>query len=1241
MKHRRQRKHSGGRRAPTRRLSGPLPAVLMIAALCLWATIPLGSAADWAKSTVVLSCLLAAAVAWFSAPPSPIPPEPRWPRVGAFTAIGATAVWMAFQCAPLPVRFLARLQPAAREGYQTIFAPDGWATIGFSRFIISSEAVLWAAYLLLTWAAIRAIRTRNSVKLAGFALAAIGTGQALAGILSRGSAHQPNHLFASSRISGTFPGSNSFSGFLSLTLLVTLGLILSTAPRIIKDSKGRSARIVIFEAIHSRQLLVFVVLALAFIVQSVAILVSGSRGAVISVSLTIVLLMSWFFVESRHRGRGHAVRFLAPVLAVLFALGTGGAYALIATRFRSLLVTSDPSALSRMEIWRAAMKLLVSHPLGVGPGCFSEAFTRFQPEHFGGLRVYHAHSDYIELLCELGLPALLLMISVPVLFYRRIGLLLRLRPSGFSIWLWRAALCAVLCGLIHSFVDFNLSARPGVAVTFFVLLGITLGFESLALESRPFHKQSVYAMPPQIELPPVQLAGAGRDQSTTGHQPPATRQRSQAVVGKGAVRPSGAGKRSHAPPLPEDTPAPRRVFSRRFFPCGLLSLVACGFMALHAARSGMADWFAQVAYAANGGETGRYFWLSTPRISAEIAEQYLRHAVRLAPTSGSVLYMAGRSGIMHFAHRRREAMEEHSDQLKHDPRLALAIELAMRSEEASASAAAAPFLEAAIPHSPWNSDLHAALSLVFFHLAAAEESATRHAQFHGQAVSHARNAAYLAPNDIYTLTHLCEALSAGIRMGRDTSNTRNLTGLLTQWACRAIRLKGSTEDRILWHCHIAGIPPDDLISDPDMPLRALWNAYMMYNTRDLADSAIKCLDALDRAVSRFTNGSGTQRNAPDRRELNRYRELTIREHSKWLLRKGNWKGYRDILDNRRVAHMLLIDRRFEDVSRAIPSTEFLLLKLKAMDESIGLDCSHRLQWSRLKIDIQRPREASRIIAEVALQDSPEAVDLLARYIEEGCDLDAEDPGLLVARARDLMHRQHYDVAANILAELAGNQKIPFAWKHRVDLELALALVQQDRIEQARGILLRSAASCPTDPDILVALRDNGAGDELITMDKGVQSSVNELLADTMPDHEIGMYFLGNMVEMRGFELVRRIGPRKSSIALRLFWRFWGEVPDDIEAFVQLKDSGNRRVYEQRKPFAKYAPLLFAAGRPQMGRTLIMEFALPPTWEATPRLAIALRRASNRTWLPSAEGLLSLEMWDWGSHISPVAQKLPL
>jgi hypothetical protein len=185
-------------------------------------------------------------------------------------------------------------------------------------------------------------------------------------------------------------------------------------------------------------------------------------------------LGAWFLFN-RDGGRGQqrvsSTAGLAVSLLLVLAIGAGGTYAFTVARLKALDAPSEV-ALPRTEIWKGALRLAVSHPFGVGPGGFQAAYPPFQPQGFGGQRVYHAHNDYLELMVETGIPGLLLlMLATGILLVvtaRRL-----LRPwQGDSVWMRRSALLSVVAGLIHAAVDFNITSRPGVAALFFCLMGV-------------------------------------------------------------------------------------------------------------------------------------------------------------------------------------------------------------------------------------------------------------------------------------------------------------------------------------------------------------------------------------------------------------------------------------------------------------------------------------------------------------------------------------------------------------------------------------------------------------------------------------------------------------------------------------------------------------------------------------------------------------------------------------------------
>jgi len=213
---------------------------------------------------------------------------------------------------------------------------------------------------------------------------------------------------------------------------------------------------------------------LATFVQAVALLLSGSRGA-ISAALVALLGICVWFLRDRTRGSRRDRIPVAAILATLLILviGAGGTYAFTLQRLKTL-ETTQQAALPRTLIWQSALRQIARQPLGAGPGRFAEAFLPFQPAGYGGNRVYHAHNDYLEVMSETGIPGLLLLLTALSLALAGAARRLSYHQDGESIWMRRAALLAVVAGLIHAAVDFNLTSRPGVATLFFCLLGVAL-----------------------------------------------------------------------------------------------------------------------------------------------------------------------------------------------------------------------------------------------------------------------------------------------------------------------------------------------------------------------------------------------------------------------------------------------------------------------------------------------------------------------------------------------------------------------------------------------------------------------------------------------------------------------------------------------------------------------------------------------------------------------------------------------
>ncbi len=114
-------------------------------------------------------------------------------------------------------------------------------------------------------------------------------------------------------------------------------------------------------------------------------------------------------------------------------------------------------------------------PLGVGYGTFLTAYPTY--EHGDAVidrYINHAHNDYLELVFEGGLPALVLIAAFLILLLLRVARTIRLP-------LHRVASLAVCVLLVHSLVDYPLRTMA-LSVTFCLLLGLLF---NVGAERRP------------------------------------------------------------------------------------------------------------------------------------------------------------------------------------------------------------------------------------------------------------------------------------------------------------------------------------------------------------------------------------------------------------------------------------------------------------------------------------------------------------------------------------------------------------------------------------------------------------------------------------------------------------------------------------------------------------------------------------------------------------------------------------
>jgi O-antigen ligase len=73
---------------------------------------------------------------------------------------------------------------------------------------------------------------------------------------------------------------------------------------------------------------------------------------------------------------------------------------------------ADVSFDSRLKIWSGCLNMIKDNPFtGTGIGTFIWAYPRYKPEGLNWL-INFAHNDYIETACDMGIPALIVMLWI-------------------------------------------------------------------------------------------------------------------------------------------------------------------------------------------------------------------------------------------------------------------------------------------------------------------------------------------------------------------------------------------------------------------------------------------------------------------------------------------------------------------------------------------------------------------------------------------------------------------------------------------------------------------------------------------------------------------------------------------------------------------------------------------------------------------------------------------------------------
>lgn len=267
-------------------------------------------------------------------------------------------------------------------------------------------------------------------------------------------------------VTSTFVNRNSYATYAGMGLVAIVGLLLGVAQR---ASRGRhqpiALRVAAFvEAMIRRGL----VLVLAMMVVTVALLGTGSRAGIVASLLGVITLLVATVALGRQRIVSIAILSVAGAVIAALVLSFGGLFA------DRLADSGDVGV--RLSVARRAFEAARDAPwTGFGYGSFDRVFAVYRdPNDLMDSILFHwdkAHNSYVELLFDLGLPATLavaLLLGGLLVQMIRNALGRETLPMVSLITLAASALV-----LAHATLDFSLQIQA-VTLTFAALLGAGL-----------------------------------------------------------------------------------------------------------------------------------------------------------------------------------------------------------------------------------------------------------------------------------------------------------------------------------------------------------------------------------------------------------------------------------------------------------------------------------------------------------------------------------------------------------------------------------------------------------------------------------------------------------------------------------------------------------------------------------------------------------------------------------------------
>jgi O-antigen ligase len=392
----------------------------------------------------------------------PHPVGVRWIAAPA-TLIAAVICWIVFQNATWTPPALHH--PIWAMASDVLGRPlDGSISVNRDLTALALMRLLTAASVF--WLALQFGRDAARANTLILALAAICTVYCVYGLvafgLTPGTVLWTENPYMRGFVTATFYNRNNFATYAGIGFVLLSGMILRLyGDGLTVDGAARRIKIAAFIQITGER--GAIPIGAAFIVF-VAMLLSGSRGAIVAAGIGLFTLLALMLRDSRIR----VVDRRATVAVVVFAIAA--ATLIYGEILIGKVAQQGFSDASRIAIYQITLGSILDSPLtGYGYGTFKDIFPMFRDRSVTPAGIWEmAHNSYLEIFQGLGLIAGFMLIgAVGLLALTCLKGALK-RRTGAAIPAIATAVSVLLAA--KAFVDFSLQIQA-VTLTFMAILG--------------------------------------------------------------------------------------------------------------------------------------------------------------------------------------------------------------------------------------------------------------------------------------------------------------------------------------------------------------------------------------------------------------------------------------------------------------------------------------------------------------------------------------------------------------------------------------------------------------------------------------------------------------------------------------------------------------------------------------------------------------------------------------------------